>query len=360
MNKLIGFRFISLASVFLLLVVWCAVPPFTQSTEIQTIQGKEIQITKDSKDQENPAISGDLIVWQDFRNGNWDIYMYDLVTKKESQITSHPADQINPAISGNVIVWEDYSKSDKRPNICMLDLAKNKIELVDSTPASQKYPAVSGDRIIWVEIKKVGSFEYKDEFCVYNLDNSEKSVIFSFQHYLLLFSLLTLEPEEEFDPPAISGEWAVISGNWIIPYWESVVSHNVVLIFNVVTKEKISLGRGCLASISGDKVVWFGENPDSNYDLKVYDLVSKTTTIIFPPHKKCGIDIPKISGNWVVYTDKRDDRKRIYLYDMANKKETKINFHPSKNPAISGNRIVWADYRNKNWDIYMYNLAKKE
>ncbi|MBI4743554.1 MAG: hypothetical protein HY776_01805 [Actinobacteria bacterium] len=40
--------------------------------------GKETQLTNDPKDQVNPAISGSKIVWQDNRNGNWDIYMIDL------------------------------------------------------------------------------------------------------------------------------------------------------------------------------------------------------------------------------------------------------------------------------------------
>ncbi|MBC8377752.1 MAG: hypothetical protein H8E62_01120 [Planctomycetes bacterium] len=57
--------------------------------------------------EENPDISGHIIVWQDNRNVNWDIYGYNLVTKKEFQIPTDLADQTSPAISGNLVVWED-------------------------------------------------------------------------------------------------------------------------------------------------------------------------------------------------------------------------------------------------------------
>ncbi|AKB79323.1 Cell surface protein [Methanosarcina horonobensis HB-1 = JCM 15518] len=44
----------------------------------------EYQITTNESYQGNPAIYNDWIVWQDKRNGNQDIYMYDLSTKKEN------------------------------------------------------------------------------------------------------------------------------------------------------------------------------------------------------------------------------------------------------------------------------------
>jgi len=74
----------------------------------QTMQANEIQITTDSSNQFSPAIYGDKIVWYDNRNGNDDIYMYDLKTNTEKRITTDSSSQRYPAIYGDKIVWQDY------------------------------------------------------------------------------------------------------------------------------------------------------------------------------------------------------------------------------------------------------------
>jgi TolB protein len=67
----------------------------------------EFTITPHQAEQTNPDIDRNIVVWQDNRNGDWDIYGYNLTTRHEFQITDNPHDQTNPAISGNVVVWED-------------------------------------------------------------------------------------------------------------------------------------------------------------------------------------------------------------------------------------------------------------
>lgn len=46
-------------------------------------------------------------MWSDARNGNSDIYGFDLVTKSEFPICTAPETQIEPAIDGNIVVWTD-------------------------------------------------------------------------------------------------------------------------------------------------------------------------------------------------------------------------------------------------------------
>ena len=53
-------------------------------------------IVSNESEQGSPAIYGNRIVWEDYRNGNWDIYMYDLSTKKETQITTNISDSEAP------------------------------------------------------------------------------------------------------------------------------------------------------------------------------------------------------------------------------------------------------------------------
>jgi beta propeller repeat protein len=46
-------------------------------------------------------------VWGDYRNGNYDLYMYDISTSEETQITTNESNQLWPDIYGDVIVWMD-------------------------------------------------------------------------------------------------------------------------------------------------------------------------------------------------------------------------------------------------------------
>ena len=57
--------------------------------------------------QQYPEISGTRVVWQDQRNGNWDIYTKDMSGGASMNVTNNPSDQTRPSISGNIIVWQD-------------------------------------------------------------------------------------------------------------------------------------------------------------------------------------------------------------------------------------------------------------
>jgi len=67
----------------------------------------EFQITTDINGQYLPDIYGNIVVWQDYRNGllNSDIYGYNLSTSTEFQVTTDTMCQYAPAIYGNIVVW---------------------------------------------------------------------------------------------------------------------------------------------------------------------------------------------------------------------------------------------------------------
>src|SRR5665647_1510057 len=67
---------------------------------------KQTQLTTNSSDSENPVVYGNSIVWQDNRNGNWDIYAYDLITHQQIH-TTNKSDQVEPSIDNNKVVWQD-------------------------------------------------------------------------------------------------------------------------------------------------------------------------------------------------------------------------------------------------------------
>lgn len=59
-------------------------------------------------DKGNPAVHGDLVVWQDKRSGtSYDIYGYDIARQVEFPICTVAGDQVEPRIHGNRVVWPD-------------------------------------------------------------------------------------------------------------------------------------------------------------------------------------------------------------------------------------------------------------
>ena len=54
-----------------------------------------------------PDVFRDVVVWGDYRNGNWDIYGYNLATNNEFVIAAGPAYQRSVAIYGNTVVYEN-------------------------------------------------------------------------------------------------------------------------------------------------------------------------------------------------------------------------------------------------------------
>ncbi len=141
-------------------------------------QEGEVQITTDPNSQFASAISGDKIVWQDYReNGRYDAYMYDLVQGKEFQITSQ-AHHYNVDISGNKIVYE--YEIDGFRNIRVYDLGSNgrydgagndpqESEFqITSDPSYQYEPSISGNKITWYE-RRDWTYDGRYDIYVYDL-----------------------------------------------------------------------------------------------------------------------------------------------------------------------------------------------
>jgi len=103
----------------------------------------EFPIVTASGDQEFPAISGNTVIWQDNRSGNWDIYGYHLDTHTEFPVRTTSTDQVNPAISGNIVVWEENG------NIYGYYLDPQYAFPVSEAPGYQGFPAISEYTIVW-------------------------------------------------------------------------------------------------------------------------------------------------------------------------------------------------------------------
>ncbi|AFV22793.1 cell surface protein [Methanolobus psychrophilus R15] len=137
---------------------------------------EERQITSQPSDQINPAAHGNIIVWQDNRSGNWDVYMYDISTGEEQQITTDTSDQTDPAIHKDKIVWQDYRNGNW--DIYMYDIFSGEETQITTNQSHQREPAIYGDRIVWVDERNVAYIEdyifFMPEIYMYDISTGKE------------------------------------------------------------------------------------------------------------------------------------------------------------------------------------------
>ena len=116
----------------------------------------EIPVAVAEQDQVTPRIEDDVIVWSDMRAGNWDIYACTLdqatgTCINEQAITTDPGDQILPVTQGGMIAWQDQRNDQGDIYYCTYDTTTGECsgytELLES--GTQAVPDVSGNRIVW-------------------------------------------------------------------------------------------------------------------------------------------------------------------------------------------------------------------
>ncbi len=104
-------------------------------------------------EQRDVDISGNIVVWKDYRNdigdSNRDIYAYDLSERREFQVTSEPHNQFQPAVYGDTVVWVDMR--DGFPSIYGKNLSSGEEFRLYDSENPQRYPDIWRDRVVWVE-----------------------------------------------------------------------------------------------------------------------------------------------------------------------------------------------------------------
>jgi TolB protein len=294
-------------------------------------------VTSDPDYQWNPALHGDMVVWEDSRNGNWDIYGYDLSTKTEIVITVDRNRQGDPAVYNDTVVWTDYRNGN--PDIYGYDLASQQEFIVTSDVNGQQSPAIYNNIVVWQDNRN-GNW---DIYGV-NLQTGEE-----FQ--------VTADTHDQVTPQ--------IYGTTLV--WEDDRNQNWDIYgYNLGEQKEFQITvdtayQGPPAVYNGI-VVW-EDHRNGNAAIYMYDIQAQKEVQITSGREWQGN--PAIYNDIIIWVDERKGTTDIYGYDLLKKEELQITKSPlfsfsvtEYSPLIFGNMVVWADSRHGNTNIYAYDLQR--
>jgi TolB protein len=285
----------------------------------------ETRVTNNPSAQGNAAISGDNIVWIDYRNGDEDIYMTSSSTG-EIPICTSDGHQYNPAIFGNTIVW-DSTMIHGLSDIYLWNPVIGERQLTNSNHAN--YPSIYKDKIVWVE----------NGLRLYDLSTGQSQKISN--DSILNYSPSIYEDKVVWEhwgeglPPSIYG-WDPINGERKLTPDSSIYA--------------------LYPKISGDNVVYC-DRRNGNFDIFLLNMISGEEKQI--TDNQADQILPSINEGNIVWQDYRDGTSQIYMWNHKKGEQQITNNEFNQGWAsIDKDKIIYTSTRYGNMDIYMTTIPE--
>ena len=339
-----------LALLCAVVIIGLLIPPVL-AEEASPEAGKYLYLSRNQGyAPEHPDIDGDMIVWEDDRDGNQkEIYLgtmdkiQNLAGYTGERITYDPAFQEKPSISGDYIVWQGNQSG--KWDIYLYERSKGEAERLTSDIGDQWLPAIHGDYIAWYD-----DSSGKTEIVLYDIAAG------GVKDTIRCDARTTIPDSDTVEfKPALSDKYVA----WVDKASERVYYYDIG-----AGKERgpisTSTERQSWPSLYGSLIVWedyraVGGNPDI-YMRDLDDPSSEDRQITSDPFEQVS---PALSGKIIVWEDTRSKPRGIYLYDYDRKEEIPVylsddEYDEHLYPAISGNTVVWQRGRSPHSNLYIF------
>ena len=115
-------------------------------------KGQELPVVVAPNNQELTDVSGNRIVYTDYRTADIIVYQVDTgqsinLTEADKAAVGHPFNAVDPSIDGNLVAWEDTR--DGNMEIYARDMLTNEERRVTNFPEVDEKPAVGNGVIVW-------------------------------------------------------------------------------------------------------------------------------------------------------------------------------------------------------------------
>lgn len=307
----------------------------------------EEQVTTNASNQTLPAISGDLVVYSDDRNGNEDIFMTNLETGIETPITTAAGDQMYPSVYGDWICWSEDKGGSTGMRIYAYNLPLGPSTLITTT--GWYYTVDIDDNIlVWADNRAGFSRRHIWVCDLTQALPNETQVTFN---------------ESSQDSVQIDGSRVVYMDDRKNPFLGADI-YMTDLSQTLPNERQITSGSDhyYVPDISGENIVYFGPpvvNPADDRDIYLYNLSTSTETpITTDGQEKQQV---RICGDFVIWCQSVASVRSVFVYEISTGQTQCLNPGGSFDqelPAIDGNRVIWTDHRDvQNQHIWMAELT---
>ncbi|BCE03604.1 hypothetical protein [Marinicellulosiphila megalodicopiae] len=296
------------------------------AVQVGDLLGQNILLADTHSQQKQVDANGDWVVWQDQREGVWNVFAKTLDMQIDQQLISSSFNQINPKTDGDYVVWQ-ARQSDGNWDIEVFDLNTNQVIFQsDSSDINETKPSVYWPWVVY-QTQPVSDPNAPQLIKAYHLIDQTSQLIME-------------STQDQFDPEVWQQKvvWQDFSDvGYGDIYFKDLISNEI--------KNLSADGFGQYhPSISGQWIVW-SDNSAQQLDIYGYHLGMQEKFQLTDSAED--ESRPNINGDWVVFEEDLSGESEINLRMMhlENFAKVQLSNHSSQKekPVLSQENVFFTE-----------------